>query len=184
MIGEKIRYIRKSKNLTIVELSEMIDVTSGYISQIERDLISPSLAVLKRLSQALEIPLSVLFMEDCNENVVKIQGNERTKVKFGNINIELEYITPVTNKGEKNAGLEAFLFKLRPKASVSENAIINDAKEYIYVVKGKIDCQVGDKVYTVSKGDSICVPENNGHIIYNSYDEESEALCILSPAVH
>lgn len=184
MIGEKIRNIRKSKNLTIVELSEKIDVTSGYISQIERDLISPSLSVLKRLSQALEIPLSVLFMEDSDENVVKMHEDERTKVKFGNINIELEYITPVTNKGEKNAGMEAFLFKLKPKTSVSENKIINDAKEYIYVFKGKIDCKVGEKVYTVSKGDSICVPENNGHTIYNNYDEEAEALCILTTAVH
>lgn len=184
MIGEKIRNIRKSKNLTIVELSEKIDVTSGYISQIERDLISPSLAVLKRLSQALEIPLSVLFMENSEENVVKIQQDERTKVKFGNINIELEYITPVTSKGEKNAGVEAFLFKLGPQTSVSANEIINDAKEYIYVFKGKINCKVGDKVYVVSKGDSICVPENNAHMIYNSYDEESEALCILTPAVH
>ncbi|MDF2616737.1 MAG: sinR [Sedimentibacter sp.] len=78
MIGEKIRNIRKSKSLTIVELSEKIDVTSGYISQIERDLISPSLAVLKRLSQALEVPLSVLFMEDCEENVVKIQEEHNT----------------------------------------------------------------------------------------------------------
>lgn len=184
MIGEKIRNIRKSKNLTIVELSEKIDVTSGYISQIERDLISPSLAVLKRLSQALEIPLSVLFMEDNEENVVKIQENERTRVKFGNINVELEYITPVMNKNDKNIGIEAFLFKLNPKTWVSENAIINDAKECIYVLKGKIDCQVGDKLYTLSKGDSICVPENNGHMIYNSHEEESEALCILSPAVH
>nr|WP_300094151.1 helix-turn-helix domain-containing protein [Sedimentibacter sp.] len=184
MIGEKIRNIRKSKNLTIVELSEKIDVTSGYISQIERDLISPSLAVLKRLSQALEIPLSVLFMEDNEENVVKIQEDERTRVKFGNINVELEYITPVMNKNDKNIGMEAFLFKLNPKTWVSEKAIINDAKECIYVLKGKIDCHVGDKLYTLSKGDSICVPENNGHMIYNSHEEESEALCILSPAVH
>ena len=82
MIGEKIREIRKSKNLTIVQLSEMINVTSGYISQIERDLISPSLSVLKRLSQALDVPLSVLFLDKSDTDVVTIPQNERTKVKL------------------------------------------------------------------------------------------------------
>ena len=184
LIGEKIRSIRKSKDLTIVELSEQINVTSGYISQIERDLISPSIAVLKRLADALEIQLSALFLENTEESVVTIQEDERTKVKFGNINVEIEFITPVFSKTDKGLGLEAFLFKLNPKTWVSENTIIHDAKECIYVLKGKIDCHVGDKVYTVSKGDSICVPENNGHRIYNSHDEESEAICILSPAIH
>jgi transcriptional regulator with XRE-family HTH domain len=184
LIGEKIRSIRKSKNLTIVELSEQIDVTSGYISQIERDLISPSLSVLKRLSEALEVPLSALFLEEADEKVVRIQEGERTKVKPGNANVEFEFITPVLEKSDRNLGLEAFLFKVNPKTWVSKSTVVHNAKECIYVIKGKLDCHVGDKVYTVSKGDSICVPENNGHMIFNSYDEETEALCILSPAVH
>lgn len=184
MIGEKIRSIRKNKKLTIVELSEQINVTSGYISQIERDLISPSLAVLKRLSEALEIPLSALFLENNNQDVVTIQSSERTKVKFGNINVELEYITPIFKKGDKQNGAEAFLFKLDPQSWVSESTIIHDSQECIYVLSGEIQCHVGNNIYTLSKGDSICVPENNGHMIFNSNNEESEALCIISPAIN
>ncbi len=182
MVGEKIRNLRKSKNLTIVELSEQINVTSGYISQIERDLISPSLSVLKRLAEALEIPLSALFSEENDRSVITIAENERTKVKFGNINVELEFITPILNKGEKSVGVEAFLFKLNPKSWISENVIINESNECIYVLSGELQCHIGEKVFTLSKGDSICVPENNGHMIFNSHDDESEALCIISPA--
>lgn len=184
MIGEKIRSIRKSKNLTIVQLSEQINVTSGYISQIERDLISPSLAVLKRLAEALEVPLSALFLEENSQNVITIQQNERTKVKFGNINAELEFITPVLNNNDKSNSIEAFLFKLKPKTWISEHTIIHESKVCIYVLSGEIQCHIGNNIYTVSKGDSICVPENNGHMIFNSNDDESEALCIISPAIH
>ncbi len=183
MIGEKIRSIRKDKGLTIVELSEKINVTSGYISQIERDLISPSLAVLKRLSNALDIPLSVLFLEHPQEKVIRTLQEERTKIKYGNINVELEFITPVMSKNEKNLDFESFIFKLKPKAWVSEQAIRHEAKVWIYVVSGEIDCHIGDKIFKVSRGDSICVPENNAHMIYNNRDEQCEALCILSPAV-
>ena len=184
MIGEKIRHIRKSKNLTIVELSEQINVTSGYISQIERNLISPSLAVLRRLSEALDIPLSDLFLKENNESVIMIQQNERTKVKFGNINVELEFITPILNNSEKNNCIEAFLFKLKPNTWISEETIIHESKVCLYVLSGEIQCHIGKDIYNISKGDSICVPENNGHMIFNCKDEESEALCIISPSIH
>lgn len=184
LIGEKIRNIRKSKNLTIVELSEQINVTSGYISQIERDLISPSLAVLKRMAEALEIPLSLLFMDENTKSVVTIPNNERTKVKFSNINVELEFLTPFERNKEKSVNVEAFFFKLPAKTWISNNTIVNDAKEFIYILKGKIECHIGNKVYSVSKGDSICVPERNGHLIYNPEDEETEAICIISPTIH
>lgn len=184
MIGEKIRSIRKSKNLTIVELSEQINVTSGYISQIERDLISPSLQVLKRLSEALDVPLSLLFTEENKGNVITIQQSDRTKVKFGNINVELEYITPILKNSDKNNSVEAFLFKVNPKSWTSDNAITHDSKVCIYVLSGEMQCHIGNNIYSLSKGDSIFVPENTGHMMYNNSDEESEALCIISPVIH
>lgn len=184
MIGEKIRTIRKSKNMTIVELSEQINVTSGYISQIERDLISPSLAVLRRLSEALEVPLSVLFLEKSSNDVITIPQNERTKIKLSNINVELEFITPILKNDYKKSEFEAFLFKLNPKTWVSNHSITHESKEYIYVIQGEMECHVGEKIYAISKGDSIIVPENNNHLFYNRKDDVSEALCIISPSIH
>ncbi len=184
MIGDKIRSIRKNKNLTIVELAEQINVTSGYISQIERDLISPSLAVLRRLSQALDVPLSVLFLEKSSTDIITIHQDERTKVKMNNINVELEFITPLVNIGDKKSELGAFLFKLNPKTWASNHSICHDAQECIYVIQGEIECHVGDKIYIVSKGDSIIVPENNNHMVYNRNDDVSEALCIISPSIY
>ena len=56
MIGEKIKAIRMEKKITAKELAERVEVTPGYISQIERDLISPSLSVLMRIADAIETP--------------------------------------------------------------------------------------------------------------------------------
>ena len=184
MVGKKIRNIRKSKNMTIVELSQLIDVTSGYISQIERDLISPSLAVLKRLSNVLEVPLSVLFLEKSSDDVITIPHNERTKVKLNDVNVELEFITPILKSGDKKTGFEIFLFKLNPGTWASDHGITHDFKDYIYVIQGEMECHVGEKIYTLSKGDSIIVPENNNHMFYNKNDDVTEGLCIISPSIH
>lgn len=184
MIGKKIRDIRKSKNITIVELAERINVTSGYISQIERDLISPSLAVLKRLAEALEVPLSILFLDESRGNVVTVSKTDRTKVKFGNMNVDLEFVTPIkkNNDGDSNSGAEIFLFNLPPKAEVSEEPIIIDSKVFLHVLQGILECKVGGKTYKVTEGDTITIPENNGHTVCNSSDEATEAICFLSPS--
>lgn len=64
MIGEKIKAARIEKGLTAKELAIKSEVTPGYISQIERELISPSLSVLMRIAKVLEIPIVSLFSQE------------------------------------------------------------------------------------------------------------------------
>ena len=80
MIGEKIKFIRTEKGITGKELAEKAEVTPGYISQIERNLISPSLSVLMRIAEVLEIPLVSLFTEEEEEQVTVIRKDKRTKI--------------------------------------------------------------------------------------------------------
>ena len=44
----------------------------------------------------------------------------------------------------------------------------------MYVLCGDIQCHIGNNIYNISKGDSICVPENNSHMIFNNSDEEDD----------
>ena len=90
MIGEKIKFIRTEKGITGKELAEKAEVTPGYISQIERNLISPSLSVLMRIAEVLEIPLVSLFTEEEEEQVTVIRKDKRTKIQFADINMEYQ----------------------------------------------------------------------------------------------
>ena len=94
MIGEKIKFIRTEKGITGKELAEKAEVTPGYISQIERNLISPSLSVLMRIAEVLEIPLVSLFTEEEEEQVTVIRKDKRTKIQFADINMEYQFATP------------------------------------------------------------------------------------------
>lgn len=184
MIGEKIRNIRKSKNLTIIELAEQIKVTSGYISQIERNLIDPSLSVLRRLSKALDTPLSVLFADEAAAEVVIVGEENRTTIKFGNINVEYEYITPFSGKGGRTAKIEAFKFCLPPGEWCSSKVLIHEAEQCIWVIKGELEYHSDETVHKVHEGGSIYISEDKGHMIFNPADKPAEALCILSPSIH
>ena len=62
-IGEKIRSLRLKLGLTQEELAERSDLTKGFISQLERDLTSPSVDSLNDLLNALGTDMATFFMD-------------------------------------------------------------------------------------------------------------------------
>ena len=69
-LGRKIRDLRQQYNLTQGELADRCELTKGYISQLENDLTSPSIATLTDILNALGSNLSDFFREDTEEKIV------------------------------------------------------------------------------------------------------------------
>lgn len=61
MLGERIRNFRKNKSITLQQLSDETGLSIGYISQIERNLVDPSLSSLRKISKSLDIPTYLLM---------------------------------------------------------------------------------------------------------------------------
>ena len=73
-IGKKIKRLRMLCNLTQKELADRCELTKGYISQLENDLTSPSIATLVDILSALGTDLKSFFNEDVQEKIVFTQG--------------------------------------------------------------------------------------------------------------
>ncbi|MBO4594689.1 MAG: helix-turn-helix transcriptional regulator, partial [Clostridia bacterium] len=67
VIGEKIKDLRLSCELTQEELADRCELTKGYISQLENDLTSPSIATLIDILSALGTDLKEFFSSDETE---------------------------------------------------------------------------------------------------------------------
>jgi transcriptional regulator with XRE-family HTH domain len=61
VLGQRIKSLRREKELLQVELADIVDVSTGYISSIEQGLRYPSLKVLEKIAKALKIPVSKLL---------------------------------------------------------------------------------------------------------------------------
>ena len=61
-LGMRIRYLRKQKGMSQLDLSLEADVNKNYISDLERGTRNPSLLILERVARALGVTLSTLFM--------------------------------------------------------------------------------------------------------------------------
>ena len=69
-IGKKLRELRKQNDLTLEDLASRSELTKGFLSQLERDLTSPSVATLENLLEALGTNLKDFFSEDEDEQIV------------------------------------------------------------------------------------------------------------------
>ena len=69
-IGAKLKELRVVKGLTQEELADRAELSKGFISQLERDLTSPSISTLDDLLQCLGVTLAEFFAEDSEEPVV------------------------------------------------------------------------------------------------------------------
>ena len=63
-LGPRIRSLRQARRLTLREVSQRAGVTESFLSQVERDVTSPSIATVQRIARALDLSIAQLFAED------------------------------------------------------------------------------------------------------------------------
>ena len=69
-IGHKIKQLRVQNGLTLEELASRSELTKGFLSQLERNLTSPSISTLEDILEALGSSLSDFFKEEKDEQTV------------------------------------------------------------------------------------------------------------------
>jgi transcriptional regulator with XRE-family HTH domain len=95
-LGEKIKYFRKRRGLTIKQLSTLTGLSSGFISNIERDLNSPSVSNLQQICQLLDINIvDLIEPSEKKESVVIKKANRKEIFKNEDNNVKFESLTDV-----------------------------------------------------------------------------------------
>ena len=146
-IGAKIKRLRLSNQLTLEELANRSELTKGFLSQLERDLTSPSIATLENILEALGTNLKDFFSEDEDEQIVFSKDDffENTQDDY-----KISYIIPNAQKNE----MEPILIELKEdKKSMEIDP--HDGEEFGYVIQGKVTLVNGEEEYDVKKGETF-----------------------------
>lgn len=88
-IGKTIKLIRTLKGIKQKELAKKINITHNYLSAVENDKKEPSLVLLNKLSKFLEVPLSLLFIENIDFSSMPKEQMDLF-LKFKNIVVEYQ----------------------------------------------------------------------------------------------
>lgn len=184
MLGDKIREARKRRQITLNQLAEMSGLTASYISQAERNLTEPSLASLRKLAAALQMPL-YFFLDDDVPQTQVIRADQRRKLALPESDIVYEYLSPVSGLEADRPTLEVIVFRLKARCWSREDYVRHDtAEECITVLSGALTIDCIQEEYHLEAGDSIYLRRGVPHRVYNSGEEEATALMCLTPPVH
>ena len=93
-IGQKLKDLRVLKGLTQEELANRAELSKSFISQVERDLTSPSIATLVDILQCLGTNISDFFNSDGGDEQIVFSKNDYFEKIDGELNNKIEWIIP------------------------------------------------------------------------------------------
>ena len=172
-IGKKIKRMRNQKGLTQEELADRCELTKGYISQLENNLNSPSIATLTDILSALGSNLAEFFHEETEEKVVFSKNEFIEKDSDG---VLWNWLIP---NAQKNM-MEPVLVELSEGVSTTGD-IPHEGEEFGYVLDGKIAIVLGNKSHICKKGEAFYYPANKPHSIMNKGNGKAKFLWISTP---
>ncbi|MET3291023.1 UNVERIFIED_CONTAM: transcriptional regulator with XRE-family HTH domain [Brevibacillus sp. OAP136] len=167
-IGSTIRAIRKRKGITIAQLCEGTGLSKGFMSHVENNKTSPSIATLESIANFLNVPLPYLLLAK-EERMNIVRKNERTFSTYGKDRITVEHLST-------EGGLRLSLIEI-PVGYPRENDMsMHPGEECHFVLKGKVLAQQGEDEAVLEEGDTFswqsCVP----HIVKNLGDTPAVLL--------
>ncbi len=172
-IGHKIKKLRIQNELTLEELASRSELTKGFLSQVERNLTSPSINTLNDILEALGTSLNQFFQEEKDEKSVFSKDDFFVDEREG---YTLNWIVPNAQKNE----MEPILLELKSQAS-SMTIDPHDGEEFGYVISGRVVLVDGESETVVKKGETFYIKGQNSHYLRNDAQADAKVLWITTP---
>jgi transcriptional regulator with XRE-family HTH domain len=174
-IGARLRAARTAQGLSLARLAETTGLSKGFLSRVERDETSPSVATLVQLCQVLSLPVGALFAEP---EVQHISFEDAPRINLGGFGADERLLTP---RGEERVQL--LRSELSPDAhGGSELYTINCDVEVLHVVSGSMSVRFADRVAILRAGDALTFPGREPHSWRVEGGRPAIALWVIAPA--
>jgi transcriptional regulator with XRE-family HTH domain len=161
-IGSQVREYRKLSGLTVSELASAAKISNGMLSRIENGQISPSLGTLQLLSEALNVPLSMLVSPvESRRECSYVKRGEGVSIRRRGTKVGHQYHMIGQSLGGKIA-VEPYLIELS-KDAVPYTEFRHEGTEIIYMLTGEISYAHGDSSYQLMPGDTLMFDSSEPH---------------------
>ena len=157
-LGPRIRSLRQARQVTLRELAERAGVTESFLSQVEREVTSPSIASVQRIARALDLGIAELFVEEPPLGRVVRRGDRR-RIVYNGLNAVDEFLT-----AGRDGRLQVILTTLEPGGGTGDEAYVHESdEEVVIVLEGRLELWVGDEVHLLGDGDAITYSSRQPH---------------------
>ena len=174
-IGEKLKQLRLRTNLTQEELAIRCDLSKGFISQIERDQSSPSIATLVDILECLGSTPEEFFKESAPEQVLYHQ-DDAYSTEDEDLGHTITWIIPSAQKND----MEPILVNLRPGGR-TQTYDPHAGEVFGHVLSGAVTSRRGKQAWKIKKGDSIYYSASLPYYLENHTAKAATILWVSDP---
>jgi transcriptional regulator with XRE-family HTH domain len=178
-IGEKIRKFRTEKGLTLLELSRKSGVALATLSRIENNKMTGTLESHIAICNALGIGLPELYQDLSPSNSAPEvhTASDRTEVFVHDKRSVSEMLIPkVLDKK-----MMPIMIKIGSKGTTHREESKKGVEKFVYVLEGKVNAAIGEKRYSLNKGDTLYFDSSMPHYFENIGASDARLICVISP---
>ncbi|HEY2956161.1 MAG TPA: cupin domain-containing protein [Candidatus Eisenbacteria bacterium] len=175
-LGRKIRDLRLRRGLTVQQLAVASGLSKGFISQVENERTSPSLATLRDMAAALHTSVAYLVVEE--EPVPHVvRAHERTRVHVGGNTSKVEVLS-----AQPKRNLELLMAELPPGMSAGDKRHYHHGEECLLCLEGRVTMTCGDRELVLEAGDSCHIDGRVPHAVENCGSGVARVIIAMTPA--
>jgi len=170
--GSKLLKMRESHDFTLEELADKALCTPEFLQDLENNKTTPSVGFLIKLSEVFDVDPGIFLNADKRS---KLSGNRAKEYTRRTGNYYYQTLTP----GAENEHLRVFMITIESNKKHKPVAFRHEGEEFIYVMEGKLELTLGEKVHKLMKGESIKFNSQIPHQLKSLAGEMSKCLVTL-----
>jgi transcriptional regulator with XRE-family HTH domain len=175
-LGPRIRALRQARHVTLRELAARAGVTESFLSQVEREVTSPSIASVQRIARALDLAIAELFVEDAPHGRV-VRRADRRRITYPGLGAIDEFVT-----SNMNGRLQVILSTIEPGGGTGDEPYAHESDEEVVVVlSGRLELWVADERHLLEEGDSATYSSRLPHRNTNPGPGTAVVLFCVTP---
>lgn len=168
-MGHLIRKCRKQSGMTLQALGDKAGVSVGYLSLVERDHATPSLATLAQIARALDVGLEY-FVSTPKPVDSLTRADRRPRFSISETGVSYETL------GTKFPGAELSSYIIHTPPGYVSEVSQHEGEEFIYILEGEIEQTVGEETFVMHQGDSLHFRGSVPHSWKNATDKPARIL--------
>ena len=183
IVGEKIKSIRETKQISVSELAERTGLAEEQINRIENNVDIPSLAPLIKIARALGVRLGT-FLDDQDEVgavVCRKEELNNSTISFSNnamnARTHMQYHSLSNSKADRH--MEQFIIDIQTTEETNYELSSHEGEEFIFVMEGTVEIAYGKKTHVIEAGDSIYYDSIVPHHVHGYQGQAAKILAVV-----
>lgn len=179
-IGLRLRHARLGRGLLLRELAALAGCSESMLSKVENDRAVPSLSVLHRVTEVLNLTIGELFSRTHNVGRIVYRAGERPVVAIDPLRSGSGILMERLISYAPEHLLQGSIHIVEPGGG-SDGIITHDGEEVGYVIEGTLELTVGDDIFALETGDSFVFRSETPHGYRNTGPVRARVIFINTP---